>query len=140
MTTSTSSEIKRNWGTIEISKRRTDDYEFVIYESDKTTAVVLNSGDVVRFKLYRQDGTISLDIDSAAATANGSLVTVDDLDPATVTVRFAQDDTSGLIVGDYDGELLIVDDSETSPLDAIKVAAYGIVKVLKSGSGDVGKT
>jgi len=67
------------------------------------------------------------------------VVTVDTLNPASVTVRLAQGDTSDM-EGAYDAEVLVVDDSETAPADAIKAAEYGVLHVYPSQSGDVGKT
>jgi hypothetical protein len=104
----------------------------------------LQSGDVVRVKVGRV-GTVELDLDSAAASANGSSVTVDQLGDgsathASVTVRLAQGDTNGMR-GAYDCEVLVVDDSETSPADAIKAAEIGVIHVLGPlQDGDVGKT
>ncbi len=131
----------RDWGIFEISRRRTDDWQFTIYEIDAATGITLSATDEVRFKLFETDGTVALDIDSIGATANGSIVTISDLGPpAVVIVRFGQDDSAALALVDHCGELLVVDDSETNPANAIKLAAYGLVKVLKSGSGDVGLT
>ena len=85
----------------------------------------LQAGDVVRVKIGRV-GTVGLDLDSAAASANGSSVTVAQLGDgsathASVTVRLAQGDLNGM-QGTYDVEALVVDDSETTPADSIKAA------------------
>lgn len=117
---------------------RTVDFTVPLYEADGTTAVVLSSGDVVRCKVGRA-GTATLDIDSVAATANGSLVTIDTLSPASVTIRFAQGDTSSLR-GVYDVEVGMVDDSETAPADAFKPAEQGSLAVRYTMDGDVGLT
>lgn len=128
-----------DWGTIEIERRRTVDYQFVLYSAN-STGISLDATDVVRFKLFRADGGIDLDIDSSATT-NGSVVTVDNSTaPAACTVRFAQGDVTALTKASYRGEICVVDDSETAPADAIKRAGVGRVKVLESGGGDVGKT
>jgi len=117
---------------------RTVDFTVPIYESDGSTAIVLAATDVVRVKIGRRE-TVSLDLDSVAATENGSVVTVDETNPASVTVRLAQADTIGLD-GAYDCEVSVVDDSEESPADAIKCAEKGVIHFLPSMSGDVGKT
>ena len=130
-----------NWGELVIERRRTVDYQFTIYQSDGTTGVTLASGDVVRFKAFLEDGTVVLDLDSVAATSNGSLVTIDNTTaPARATVRFAQADVTAMTKPMYFGELLVVDDSEESPPDAIKRAAHGKLRMYGSASGDVGKT
>jgi len=103
----------------------------------------LQAGDVVRVKVGRA-GTVELDLDSVAATMNGSVVTVDEVGDgsathASVTVRLAQGDLDGMS-GLYSVEVLVVDDSEVSPADAIKACEYGCLGVLPSMNGDVGKT
>ncbi len=130
-----------DWGSIRIERGRTSDYQFTIYEVDGVTGIELAASDVVRFKLYRDDDPSPvLDLDSVQATDNGSLVSVDQRTPAPAlaTVRFAQDDTSKLVYREYRGELTVVDDSETTPPDAIKTAGRGRVKVAPSPGGDVG--
>jgi len=104
--------------------------------------VQLEATDVVRFKAGR-GGAVVLDLDQTA-TANGSKVTVDQVGNgssvhASVTVRLAQGDTSAL-TGIYDAEVLVVDDSETAPANAVKVASYGVLGVVSSLDGDVGLT
>jgi hypothetical protein len=129
-----------NWGDdVFVERRRTADWEFSIFEHDGATTFALAAGDVVRFKIYAADDAITLDVDSVAASANGSVVTVDQLDPAIVTVRLAQDDTENLPADIYSAELCHVDDSETDPLDAIKRIAHGALRVYPSGGGDVAK-
>ncbi len=130
-----------DWGTIKVERRRTVDYTFTLYQQDATTGILLAATDVVRFKVFASDGTVALDIDSVAATSNGSIVTIDSrAAPAQVTVRFGQTDVTALTSSSYQGEICIVDDSETAPADAIKRCAHGKIAVLMSGSGDVGKT
>ena len=120
-------------------KGRTSDHTVTLFETNGTTALAIAVTDVVRFKMYRRDGdTPDLDIDSVAATANGSVVTVDTTNPASVTLRIAQGDTSGLVPGAYRAEILVIDDSETDPADAVKMAEMGIANVLSTGGGDVG--
>jgi len=122
---------------------RTADYTITI-KTDAGGYVQLEATDVVRVKIGRVGATPDLDIDSVAATSNGSLVTVDQVGDgssvhASVTLRLAQADLTAL-QGVYDCEVLVVDDSETSPANAIKAAEYGIVGILLSQAGDVGLT
>lgn len=128
----------------QIERKRTGDYQFSLYQSDGTTAGQLSAGDVVRFKLYDTNTlALLLDLDSVAATSNGSVVTIDGLGdattPATATVRFAQDDMT-MPTGIYEGELGYVDDSETAPVDAFKCIARIEIEVVGSAAGDVAKT
>lgn len=138
-----------------IEDGRTCDYRFKLYKSDRSPLEIADD-DVVRFKLSddadSEDPT--LEISSAAATGNGSVITIESVGdedagtPAEVLVRFAQDDTDGLAANDdgtirredYFGELLLVDNSETDPADACKRIAYGPVTVLPAAGGDVGLT
>ena len=118
---------------------RTRVFQVSLYEADGSTAVVLGSGDVVRCKIGRGAATPDLDLDSVADASGGSGVTVDTLDPGVVTVRLAQSDTTDLL-GVYDVEIGIVDDSETDPADAFKTCAKGVLHVLPGMGGDVAKT
>ena len=136
------------FGTIDIYKGRTCDFTAKLYKQDKT-AFGLAAGDVVRVKLWDYpDGNATaptLDLDSAAPSANNSSVTIDTIGsdgvtPAQVTIRFAQDDTTLLSEQWYRVEISYVDDSETAPTDAIKVVAIGTVNVIGTATGDVAKT
>ena len=101
--------------------------------------MTLAATDIVRVKVGQAGDTPLLDIDSVGPTANGSVVTIDTLSPASVTLRLAQGDTASLN-GLYDIEVNVVDDSETDPDNAIKAAEYGALSVLYSQAGDIGKT
>ena len=103
----------------------------------------LQASDVVRVKVGRV-GTVELDLDSAAASANGSSVTVDEVGDgsathASVTVRLAQGDLDGM-QGTYDISVSVCDDSETSPVNAIKCAEVGVLSVIPTMNGDIGLT
>lgn len=122
---------------------RTVDFTVQIKEDDGTY-LQLAATDHVRCKIGRGTGTPTLDLDSVAATANGSVVTIDQRgDGSTthcsVTVRLAQGDTSSLW-GAYTCEVAVIDDSETAPADAIKSAETGAVHFTRTMAGDVGKT
>ena len=104
----------------------------------------LAATDVVRCKIGRGTGVPSLDLDTVAATANSSSVTVAELGDgsathASVTIRLAQADLSSL-QGAYDIEVSVVDDSETAPADAIKAVGYDVLVVIATMGGDIGKT
>ncbi len=124
---------------IKCHANRTQDFTIALFENNGTTALVLAATDVVRVKVGQAGATPTVDIDSVAPTANGSVVTIDTLSPASVTLRLAQGDTASLS-GLYDIEVNVTDDSETTPADAIKAAEYGALAVITGQSGDVGKT
>lgn len=126
---------------ISVPRNRTADKIVRIFEPDGVTPVVLVPADGVRFKMYRRDGAQPLiEVVSGLPTENGSRIIVDSLDPATVTLRIAQGDTTLLDPGVYDAEICVVDDSETAPADAIKQAEHGVVHLLGTAGGDVGLT
>lgn len=120
-----------------INKGRTSYHTVPLYEADGSTAINLASTDVVRYKIYRRAAaTPLLDLDSAAASANGSSVTVDATSPASVTVRINAADAT-MDPGVYRGEVSVVDDSDS---DTILAAETGVVYVGDSGGGDTGLT
>ena len=122
-------------------KNRRSDEVVSLYQDDGTTSASLQASDVVRFKMYRRDqATPTLDLDSVAATANGSIVTVDELglEPtaqATITVMSA--DIASVALGPYTAEIVVVDDSAS---DEPRLVDSGVVHILQSGGGDVGLT
>ncbi len=117
---------------------RTCDYQFTLRDAN-SDGVLISASDVVRFKLGRGDNaTPDLDLRSGDATGNGSTITIDQLTaPAKATVRIAQNDAAELAPGTYRGELLLVDDSEDAPADAIKLASLGVVYVVGGLGGNV---
>jgi len=117
---------------------RTIDFTVSLYEDDGSTAVNVATGDVVRCKLSRNHGTPVLDIDSVARLSGGSFITAS-VGSNEVTIRFGQDDTADLY-GVYSAEVLLVDESETYPTDAIKSFEKGVITFLPGAGGDVGKT
>lgn len=125
-------------------KGRTQDFTVNLYEADGETSITMEATDEVRCKIYRRDAaTPVLDLDSVGATASGSVVTIVALGAspvASVTVRIAQGDTSGLEPGVWSAEIDVVDDSETAPANAIKHVESGTFHLLGSGGGDVGLT
>lgn len=118
---------------------RTEDFTWAAYAADGSTPSVFAAGDKVRFKLARKaDDTPLLDLISGTVNANGSTVTMS-ASPAAGTVRLGQADTTAF-EGEYHFELNLVDDSETSPADAIKPICRGRIKFLKSQGGSIGLT
>ena len=120
---------------------RTQDFT-VTLKTASAGYLQLASSDKVRFKMGRACGTPTLDILSGTATSNSSAVTIDERGDGeethcSVTVRLAQADTTDLR-GVYDAEISVVDDSETAPADAIKVAEKGTVCIEPSLGGSLG--
>ena len=117
-------------------KNRTADYSIQLFEADGTTELVLAAADSVRIKIGRTGATPNLDLKSGAATSNGSVpsFTVGTND---VTLRIGQADLSSIVPGAYDMEVLVVDDSETAPDNAIKHVQFGVLMVHDSQTGAV---
>ncbi len=127
-----------NWGRITLERTRSSEYEFEVYRGDDV-ALPIGAGDVARFKISAsQNGAPVLDIDSVAATANGSVCTISQYTaPGQVQVKFDQADVALLTGDDYYAELNIVDVSDNN---RIKTVCRGCIRVLGSQSGDIGAT
>ena len=127
---------------ITLHRGRTEQHTINLYESNGTTSITLAVADVVRFKMWRRDqSTPDLDIDSAAATTNGSVVTVDELgaDPvAQVTLKTAEGDMDSIAPGVYDAEFIVQDDSGSDPANPAIPVEQGVVYVMATGGGDTG--
>lgn len=105
------------------------------------------SATATTFKVSLTEGGGAVDITDAGTGTHtfhrhASIVTIDDVgvadtSPATVTVRFHQNDTVDLAAGFYVFECAVVDDSD---LDAIKPVCRTTVEVKGSGTGDLGLT
>lgn len=94
--------------------------------------VVFAAGDVIRVKIGRSRGDVPvLDMDSAAASANGSTLTA--ANPTTFNLVPA--DATLFTAGSYDIEVAIVDDTDS---DYIKHAITGVFVVHDTQLGDVG--
>lgn len=133
-----------NIGEVEAVAGRTEDFEWSAYEGDGRTPVEFASDDKVRFKLgdSESDNAPTLDLVSGTPTLAGSSVSITSLgsagsSPATGRVRLAQGDTTTLTGKKY-WELLLVDNSETSPADACKVICRGTMLFRGSQGGSVG--
>jgi len=113
-------------------RNRTARFLITVTDADGDN-VVLASGDVVRVKIGRGNATPLLDLDSAAATANGSSLTA--ANPSTLLL-VAED--SDLTPGIYDIEVAIVDASDGS--GRIKHAESGTFIIHDTPGGDTGLT
>jgi hypothetical protein len=102
-----------------------------VTESDGSNTVFA-AGDVFRLKIGRDGAAPLLDLDSKAATANGSGCTA--ANPTTLTLD-RRDVT--MPAGVYDIEALIVDDSDS---DQPKQADKGVLTVVETQAGDTGLT
>ena len=114
-------------------QNRTNDFTGTL-----STSVTLAVTDRLRFKMGRREAaTPSLDLVEDTVTANGSRVDVTDATTKAYSLRLAQGDLASLTTGVYDAELLLVDDSETAPADAIKVSDHGVLYLLPQMGGNV---
>jgi hypothetical protein len=127
-----------NWGRITLERTRSKEFNFDVY-SGENSALPIGAGDIARFKISEtQNGAPDLDIDSVAATANGSLCTITQYTaPGQVQVKFDQADVAALTEDDYYAELNIVDVSDSN---RIKTVGRGCIRILGSQSGDIGAT
>lgn len=121
MTTANSSGLQ-----VRAERRRKSEHTVTIGEADGDD-VVVSAGDNVRFKIGRGAGTPLLEIQSDAATSNGSICTA--ANPTTLTLG-AGDLT--FPAGIYDIEAVIIDDSESN---APKKAETGIFILEESAGG-----
>lgn len=112
-------------------KRRTFSFQVTVLDS-AGVASVFASGDVMRVKIGRNLAVPVLDLDSAAASANGS--TVSAANPTTI--RLDQDDID-ITPGILDIEVGIVDDSDS---DALKHAEKGVFNLVGTQAGDIALT
>lgn len=118
------------YGLITLQAGRTIDVSVTIQ------GVTIASSDVIRVKIGQIGATPALEVTSIAATANGSIATFS-AGASTATVRLAQGDTAALTPACYDMEVLVVDDSETAPANAVKHSINYVLVVLSSHSGSV---
>lgn len=101
-----------------------------IYDADGGL-VTISAGDVVRIKIGRIGADPELDLDSAAASANGSTTTR--ANPTRLTI--SQNDLADLTPGTRSIEVSIVDYNEGQ---IIKHAETGVFSVIGTPNGDVG--
>ena len=118
--------------SIVVHKKRTIAYSGTIKDA-AGTAVTLAADDVLRFKIGRRN-TIELEIDNVA-TANGSIISIDEAASGTYDLTIAQEDADGLSAGPHEAEINVVDNSDS---DYIKMTEQGTVLVLETIGGEVG--
>lgn len=124
-----------------IYQGRTTQYVFTIKNAAGTVVPISDQGDVVRFKIGRGiNATPALDLNSVDETAGGSVCSISDYDAGQVTVTVSETDAATLDIGIYDAELILVDESISSPIvDPTLVATLGIVHVIRTMGGNTGK-
>ena len=118
---------------------------WTLYEDDQRTSAALPSGSVIRFKLYTEwltTATPTLDIDSAGASANGSILTVSSNSaPATGSMLITLADMANIPATtseiQYIGMLGYVDHNDS---DRWKLIERGIVIVYETLAGETGLT
>jgi len=128
--------------TFTIYRDRQERRRFKLYKGDGTPFELASSpADVVRAKIWLLEGQIALDMSSSAATANGSVITIDVLGtdgvtPAEVIMTIDNDDAAALAQDSYNFEIGLVDNSQTN--DPYEVIARGKVLVVGSPGGNLG--
>ena len=120
---------------IQARNKRTRDYTVTLYEADGSTELTLASDDVVRFKIGSDGATPVLDLSSIEPSGNDSSITFT-AGTGDCVIRLAQGDLAPL-KGAYDCEILVVDNSETAPANAVKHAEYGVLFVHPTMQGDL---
>lgn len=117
-------------------RNRTSEQVITLFEADGN-GLTLNSGDKVRFKIFRRDqATPILDISSIAALTGGSVVTVTQVaSAAQATLRVCQADLTDIAAGTYDAEISVVDSADSN---LIKLAEVGSANILPTGGGGIG--
>lgn len=141
-------------GEVEVYAGLTEDlvWTCLLYEADGATAAKLASGDVLHFVLSErtrgEPADELLNVTSSSANANGSKVfvtsegSVDPHEAASGYVRLGQADTDAIVDAWADSvmekrlvaEMFYLDDSESSPADAKKLMARGVVHLHRSGA------
>lgn len=112
-------------------RRRQKELSITIYAPDDSV-VPVNNDDVVRIKIGRAGAAPLLDLDSVAASANGSTVTK--ANPTSVTLAAA--DVTLLPPGTYEIEAAIYESDDGK----IRGTRPGIVHIVDTMSGEVGAT
>ena len=105
---------------------------YTITDADSNN-VTIGAGDVVRVKIGRAGSTPILDLDSAAASANGSTVAA--ANPCNVYIAATDLNRTLFTPGVYDLEVGVVDDSDN---DKFKFAGHHVFVLTDTQLGDVG--
>jgi len=115
-------------------KKRKLTRDITMTDSDSAT-VTPGANDVVRVKIGRAGQVPILDLDSAAASANGSTVTKDTPSAGVNRLAVAAADMDLLSVGVYTLEVSLVDNADGG---AIKHVEHQVFVVQQVMLGDVG--
>ena len=110
--------------------------DITIQDADGAT-VAPGVNDVVRIKIGRRRDPPILDLDSAAASANGSTVSKNTPSTGVNRVEIRQEDMNLLLPGIYTFEVSIVDNADAQ---AIKHVDFQIMIVQAPQLGDIGMT
>ena len=129
--------------TFTMYRNRQERRRFKLYKDDGNAyALATSPADNVRAKFWTgvDAETPTLDIETSAATANGSRITVAvagtvDVTPAEVVMEVEAADATLLTANSYDFELGIVDNSQSG--NPFEVIARGRCIVAGSPGGDV---
>lgn len=119
-------------------KGRTRDFEVSLVEADGTTAFTLSGDDTVRVKIGKTGSEPILDLDSTTDESGYSGISFTPGD-STATVRLGTD-TDSMTPGAYNIEVMVVDNSDDAPPDAVKHAQSGIFYLFGTLSGDTSNT
>lgn len=123
--------------------KRTIEMTFTLLTSEGVPLAIDTTGtaDVARVKIGKGPGTPLLDLDSKAASSNGSTVTIQTQAASTIgkiVARIDQNDIANkLWPGFFDMEVSLVDESDSQK---IKHHAMHTVWVRATPGGDVGLT
>lgn len=123
---------------IVLNKSRTCVYDISLYGEDGVTGISLDTGDKVRFMLYRRpaDTPIINLLSGDAATAAGSEVDITSTVPTpsgdipVVRVRLGQADLTGLVGGAPLKAEIIVTDADGAPTNALMGPIHGVAYAL----------
>jgi hypothetical protein len=115
---------------IEIFVNRTTSFGFDLYDV-ADAPLVISAADGLRFVIWDADGEAPLlDCDLTGTTSKviATALGIADDTPARATVRIHEDDTAGLTPGTYQGELILIDDSDdgvSKPLCRMPIKVTG---------------
>lgn len=113
-------------------KNRTLDHTATLLQSDGT-AFNIATGDRVQVRIGSNLKAPDLTLDSLAATANSSTVTVT-VGSNAVTFRMTEADANALQIKTYDCQVVVIDASEASG-QRTKHAQDGIFQILPATTG-----
>lgn len=114
-----------------VEKGRQVSFNIAVFGDDESTETVLASADLVRFKAGRRPGaTPDIELNSADDSTQLTFTASSN----DVVVTLVPGDTSGLNIGTYSAELLIIDESAS---DAVLSVEQGVLHVVPTLGGSV---